>query len=29
LDKGTKYYFTVEAFNENGIGIRNKIIEVK
>jgi hypothetical protein len=29
LDKGTKYYFTVEAFNENGIGTRNKIIEVK
>lgn len=29
LDKGTKYYFTIEAFNENGIGTKNKIIEVK
>jgi xylan 1,4-beta-xylosidase len=29
LDKGTKYYFTIEAFNENGIGIRNKIVEIK
>jgi len=29
LDKGTKYYFTIEAFNENGIGTKQKIIEVK
>ncbi|PTT16809.1 xylosidase, partial [Flavobacterium sp. HMWF030] len=29
LDKGTKYYFTIEAFNENGIGVKNKLIEVK
>ena len=29
LDKGTKYYFTIEAFNENGIGTKNKIIEIK
>ncbi|MNF83596.1 Fibronectin type III domain protein [compost metagenome] len=29
LDKGTKYYFTIEAFNENGIGVQNKLIEVK
>jgi hypothetical protein len=29
LDKGTKYYFTIEPFNENGIGEKNKIIEVK
>lgn len=29
LDKGTKYYFTIEPFNENGIGRKNKIIEVK
>ncbi|HJY11579.1 MAG TPA: fibronectin type III domain-containing protein, partial [Flavobacterium sp.] len=29
LDKGTKYYFTIEAFNENGIGTQNKLVEVK
>ena len=29
LDKGTTYYFTIEAFNENGIGKKNKIIVVK
>ena len=29
LDKGTKYYFTVEAFNENGISTKVKLIEVK
>jgi hypothetical protein len=29
LDKGTKYYFTIEAFNENGISTKNKVIEVK
>ena len=29
LDKGTKYYFTIEAFNENGIGDKAKLIEVK
>ena len=29
LDKGTKYYFTIEPFNENGIGTKNKIIEIK
>ncbi len=29
LDKGTKYYFTIEPFNENGIGAKNKIIEVE
>ncbi len=29
LDKGTKYYFTIEAFNENGIGAQNKLVEVK
>ncbi|MDQ6529166.1 family 43 glycosylhydrolase [Flavobacterium sp. LHD-85] len=29
LDKGTKYYFTIEPFSENGIGTKNKIIEVK
>ena len=29
LDKGTKYYFTIEAFNENGISVKNEIIEVK
>jgi xylan 1,4-beta-xylosidase len=29
LDKGTKYYFMIEPFNENGIGKKNKIIEVK
>jgi hypothetical protein len=29
LDKDIKYYFTIEAFNENGIAPKNKIIEVK
>ncbi len=29
LDKGTNYYFTIEAFNENGISVKNEIIEVK
>jgi hypothetical protein len=29
LDKGTKYYFTIEAFNENGIGVKNELLEVK
>ncbi|MNY56138.1 Fibronectin type III domain protein [compost metagenome] len=29
LDKDTKYYFTVEAFNENGISSKTKLIEVK
>ncbi|MDN3673669.1 discoidin domain-containing protein [Flavobacterium branchiarum] len=29
LDKGTNYYFTIEAFNENGISAKNEIIEVK
>jgi xylan 1,4-beta-xylosidase len=28
LDKGTRYYFTIEAFNENGIGTKNQILEV-
>ena len=26
LDKGTKYYFAIESFNENGIGKRTKSI---
>ncbi|GIQ59958.1 family 43 glycosylhydrolase [Flavobacterium collinsii] len=29
LDKGTTYYFTIEAFNENGIGVKNEVVEVK
>ena len=29
LDKGTSYYFTIEAFNENGIGVKNELQEVK
>lgn len=29
LDKGTTYYFTIEAFNENGIGAKNELLEVK
>lgn len=28
LDKGTKYYFTIEAFNENGIGEKTEIKRV-
>ncbi|NJW54094.1 family 43 glycosylhydrolase [Salinimicrobium oceani] len=29
LDRDTRYYFTIEAFNENGISERTKILEVK
>ncbi|MUP44327.1 1,4-beta-xylanase [Gramella sp. BOM4] len=29
LDRDTKYYFTIEAFNENGISERTEIQEVK
>jgi xylan 1,4-beta-xylosidase len=29
LDKGTQYYFTIEAFNENGISPKNKSVVVK
>jgi hypothetical protein len=29
LDKGTTYYFSIEAFNENGISERTEIREVK
>lgn len=29
LDRGTKYYFTIEAFNENGISDRTEIQEVE
>ncbi|MFW0736170.1 family 43 glycosylhydrolase [Flavobacterium sp. T12S277] len=29
LDKGTSYYFTIEAFNENGIGVKSELQEVK
>lgn len=29
LDKGTIYYFAIEAFNENGIGTKSKVVEVK
>jgi hypothetical protein len=28
LDRDTKYYFSIEAFNENGISIRAEIIEI-
>ena len=29
LDRGTTYYFSIEAFNENGISERTEIQEVK
>jgi hypothetical protein len=29
MDKGRIYYFSIEAFNENGISPRTKPIEVK
>ncbi len=29
LDRDTKYYFSIEAFNENGISARTKVQEVK
>jgi hypothetical protein len=29
MDKGLPYYFQIEAFNENGISARTKVIEVK
>lgn len=29
LDKNTTYYFTIEAFNENGISQRSKVLEIK
>lgn len=29
LDKNTTYYFTIEAFNENGISAQTKIIEIE
>ena len=29
LDRDTKYYFAIEAFNENGISARTEVIEVK
>ena len=29
LDRDTKYYFTIEAFNENGISEKSEIVEVK
>ena len=29
LDKGTKYYFAIEAFNENGIGVKTELLEVQ
>ena len=29
LDRDTKYYFSIEAFNENGISERTEILEVK
>ena len=29
LDKPTKYYFTIESFNENGISERSKVMEIK
>lgn len=29
LDKGTTYYFAIEAFNENGISAKSKVIEIK
>lgn len=29
LDRGTKYYFSIEAFNENGISERTEVQEVK
>ena len=29
MEKGLPYYFQIEAFNENGISARSKVIEVK
>lgn len=29
LDRDTKYYFSIEAFNENGISERTEVLEVK
>lgn len=29
LDRDTKYYFSIEAFNENGISEKSRILEVK
>jgi hypothetical protein len=29
LDRDTKYYFTIEAFNENGISEKSEIVEVR
>ena len=29
LDKGTKYHFAIEAFNENGIGVKTELLEVQ
>lgn len=29
LSADQMYYFTIEAFNENGISVRNKIVEIK
>ena len=29
LDRDTQYYFSIEAFNENGISEKSEIIEVK
>jgi len=29
LDRDTPYYFTIEAFNENGISEQSKVIEIK
>ena len=29
LDRDTKYYFSIEAFNENGISVRTEVLEVK
>jgi beta-xylosidase len=29
LDRGTKYYFSIEAFNENGISERTEVLEIE
>jgi hypothetical protein len=29
MDKGRPYYFTIEAFNENGISKRTQVVKVE
>jgi len=29
LDRDTRYYFSIEAFNENGISEKTEVLEVK